>query len=190
MPEKIRLFIGIDLPEHIKTSLENIIRELKSSIDGARWVPRENLHVTLKFLGSVELTLMKEIVEKISGALRDLSWFDYNLSEIGAFPSLKSARVFWVGTSEGSEKIESLFKTIDSSLKFLHLKEEKRKFHSHITLARLKINKKIDLNMVEDIASKVPSDILTVEEITLFQSELSPQGAKYKVLERFSLKAE
>ena len=177
-----RLFVAIDLPPAVK---EKILK-LCFGIPGARWADKDQLHLTLKFIGEVDGNIVDEVEEALSSI--EAKSFSIILSGIGHFPPKKEPRVIWVGVQE-NEKLLGLHKKIDRCLTQIGIEPDQRKFHSHITLARLKGNlplPKISLYMAEHSFFK--TDPIGVKEFILFRSFLSPKGATYQKIAAYNLK--
>lgn len=185
----LRLFVGVDLPHDVKDKLAAIEDELKAFVPSGKWVRRENLHLTLKFLGYCEEERSESINKKIKEVARRKQTFDFRLHDLGAFPSPKRARVLWAGINEGATEFQTLQAEIDQALLDLGFASEERKFHPHITLARLKIPRPLDEARLADLASQIPADMLKARSIILFQSTLTPKGAEYSIVAENFLKS-
>jgi 2'-5' RNA ligase len=163
----MRLFLAIDIPKRAKDDIISIQKKLKPHVN-AKYVERENLHITLKFFGEVEkvdlLNPLKEIKFKP---------FHILLSELGAFPSVKYAKVIWVGIDKGFDEITKLHSEIESKIHF----EKDRNFHPHITIARVK-------SKIEDkqILSKSLNNEFEARQFVLYRSTLTPSGPVYQKL--------
>ena len=145
-----------------------------------KWVEKENLHITLKFLG--ETDKKTDIEKKIKEIENRFSPFEVSLKDIGAFPTPKRARILWIGVEEGMEKLCELFKAIDNKTAELGFEEETRKFTPHITFARVKKEK---YSLPENI--NFSFDPFPVNEVVLFKSTLTPKGAIYESLSKIPL---
>jgi 2'-5' RNA ligase len=185
----LRLFIGLDLPENIKDKLGAIEEELKKFVSSGKWVRRENLHLTLKFLGYCEEDKVEAISQKIKEVAQIRQTFDFRLRNLGAFPSIKRARVLWVGINEGAREFQALQEEIDKAVTDLGFPPEERQFHPHITVARLKIPRRLDENRLQNLSSQIPDETLKARSIILFQSKLTPKGAEYSTVTENFLKS-
>lgn len=176
-----RLFIAIDLPEEVKQKLGNLRKEL--AFPQAKWVKKENLHLTLKFLGQVEEEKIHLVSSGLKKALKDFSCFALQTSELGAFPDPKRARVLWIDLEKGREETRNLFRLMDNQLLDLGFEKETREFEPHITLARFK--KPAPLLNLPSVGF---SCYFIAREVVLFESILKPEGPVYKPREVFVLK--
>ncbi|MCL6472495.1 MAG: RNA 2',3'-cyclic phosphodiesterase [Firmicutes bacterium] len=178
----MRLFVGIELPSHLKHVLYNISEPLRSQLSNTRWVSPENIHLTLKFLGSTEDEKLDEIVNAIENAIKNFRKFYFSLDSVGGFPSSRKARVLWVGISHGSSELIELSKAIEESLAPLGFEIEKKPFKPHITLARIRIPTSIESAATQMPSGEISGRVVNVDGITIFQSRLKPTGAEYEAI--------
>ncbi len=127
----VRLFVAVDLPDAIKNELNAIA----FGLPGAKWVPPDQLHLTVRFIGEVDGGLFREIQKDLESI--EAKGFDLRLKGLGYFPPRQEPRVLWVGI-EKSEALLHLRRKIDRQLNQLGIAAEKRNFSPHITIARLK----------------------------------------------------
>jgi 2'-5' RNA ligase len=179
----IRLFIGIELDKQIKEPLSKIqeqVRFIKPS-----WVPPKNIHLTVKFLGWSNEESIGEIISAIRSVTEKYKHFEITIDGLGAFPNTKKARIFWVGLEGNTVYLSRLQGDLEDVLLPLGYEKEKRPYHPHITLARLRVFEDVR----KALSLKMSYRQMKVKELTLFQSRLTPKGAVYSVVEKFSLKA-
>lgn len=179
---QIRSFISIDLEDpKILSQVESIMSSLVSSGGDLKPVERENIHLTLKFLGNVGATQLDEI----KSALAQVTFppFSLEIKGAGAFPNLKRMSVIWVGIEEGWSQVELIYEQTEKLLHQLGFSRETRPFSPHITVARVKSGRKRDeiaafLRHLTDESFGT----FNVENVRLKQSVLSPSGPKYSTL--------
>lgn len=182
-----RLFIGIELPVQIKRLLNDVSESLNSRVESAKWVPYENLHLTLKFLGETPDAKIDDVALSLRRAVAEYRKFYFSLGQLGAFPNQRKARVLWLGVTHGTPELVAISKSIDNELINLGYEKEKRGFSPHITLARIKIPSSVE-NAISAVDPNVcQGRIVNVNSITLFESRLMPSGAEYAPLEHFNL---
>jgi len=185
--EEIRSFIAIELPEEAKKGLARLRKELeRDEHKFVKWVDPRGIHLTLKFLGNIPFNRITEITKAIEEAAQGVSPFHLEISSLGAFPSLRQARVFWVGIGGEVDKLSRLQQDIDSALAALGFTKEERPFVPHLTLARIRegaspperrsFGELVGSTTFED---KYPVE---VEAIRLMRSQLTPAGAIYTCL--------
>lgn len=180
-----RGFIAIEIGTFPK------LAELGSAINktgaNVKIVEPENVHITLKFLGETEETLMEEIESIIKNAVEDVDPFNIQLKGTGVFPNPNYIKVVWIGINQG-EKIGEIAHKIDESLSKLRFKKEKRGFSPHLTIARVKSAKNKDklLQIIEKYRDVEFANI-SVNSIKLMKSELTPKGPIYTILKEVKI---
>ena len=176
----MRLFIAFDVPDEVKEYMAKVQNIIGNNLAEIRWVKKEQMHLTLKFLGEVQ----PNTTEKIKDELRKIKFnpFTVHLDSIGVFPSEDYIRVVWVGL-EPEDKVIELQNSIDEKLKELFKKE--KDFKAHITLGRIKYveDKKQFFSELKDI--KVDNIKFGVNNFKLMKSILARQGPVYEVVEEF-----
>lgn len=168
--------------EEIEETLVPLVRKRLP----VRWVPPENLHVTLRFLGDITDTLRVNVEEGVSEAISRTSPFSISLGMCGAFPRLDKPRVLWVGLRDGEEEVRSLARRVDTALCPLGFDPEK-KFHPHITVGRVKAP------LPRDGGDRFANLEVTpfrrqVQSVELMKSTLTPKGAIYEVIRKIDLR--
>ena len=191
-PEQIRSFIAIELPEGAKEGLARLRKELeRDEHKFVKWVDPRGVHLTLKFLGNIPSKRVAEITEAIEEAKQGISPFHLEISGLGAFPSLKQARVLWVGIGGEVDRLSRLQQNIDSALAALGFAKEERSFVPHLTLARIRqgASPPERRNFGELVGSTIFEDKyhVEVEAIRLMRSQLTPAGAIYTCLSAVGL---
>ena len=191
-PEQIRSFIAIELPEEAKEGLARLRKELeRDEHKFVKWVGPGGIHLTLKFLGNIPSKRVTEITEAIKEAAQGISPFHLEISGLGAFPSLRQARVLWVGIGGEVDKLSRLQQNIDSALAALGFAKEERPFVPHLTLARIRegASPPERRSFGELVGSTTFEDKyhVEVEAIRLMRSQLTPAGAIYTCLSAVGL---
>lgn len=147
-----------------------------------RWVARDNLHVTIRFLGSVDAARIEAVSSAIATAVSGLVDVPVRLDALGAFPDARRARVVWAGIADPAGGIGAVAQLVGDALDAIGFAPEARAFVPHVTLARLKQPREIDL------AHPLPAERFVVDRVTLFESHLSREGARYESLAVFPFK--
>ncbi|MBL8100913.1 MAG: RNA 2',3'-cyclic phosphodiesterase [Anaerolineales bacterium] len=183
----LRTFIAIELPEQIQNALEKQTARLRQPLgdDLVRWIPTQNMHLTLKFIGNVAASHMEFLKQLISQTADSHSQFNLQISGIGSFPNSKRARVLWAGIHAPAE-LTSLQKSIEAGTTRLGYEKEERPFSPHLTLGRVRQN--IDQAGLQKIRTTVDAIQLgnigsaRVDSIHLYNSELHSNGSIYTKL--------
>lgn len=183
----MRCFIAIDMPETVKRSLGEVINRVKGSSKDIRWIPVQNVHLTLKFLGEVQEETIPAIEKRLSSVCAGFKPFSITASGIGAFPSLKHPATIWVGL-DASGELEQLARAVDLSMAALGFEKEERQFSPHLTIGRVKDRKGIEPVIKELYTFKdVFFGSIEVNEVLLMRSVLKPTGAEYSKIAGFKL---
>ncbi|HNB54074.1 MAG TPA: RNA 2',3'-cyclic phosphodiesterase [Anaerolineales bacterium] len=187
-----RAFIAVDLSAEVLDRLGQVMDGLRQEIgDGAvRWVPIENMHLTLKFLGDVSVSNLDRLKEIMRTSAVTCSPFALSVGGLGAFPSPLRARVVWVGV-EGPPDLMGLQRMIDTETDRLGYASENRDFKPHLTLGRVGRNvTSKELQKIGQVLKEKKVGFLGVSqirEVHLFRSDLQPNGAVYTRMYSVSL---
>lgn len=181
--ERIRTFIAVEVPEEIKVELRRVQEELKRSGADVRWVRSEGIHLTLKFLGEVEPSIIPRIKEGVEGLAQRYRPFRLDVEGMGCFPTIRSPRVIWIGLSGDDGRLSALQRDIEELLKALGFLKEDRPFRPHLTLGRVRSKRFVD-RLVERIGDflEIRLGSFEVGSVVQFRSHLSPSGATYRRL--------
>ena len=168
-----RLFIAVELPDAVKQSLFSSCRE----VPGARRVPPDQIHLTLRFLGDV----LPETCVRLKRALADVEFasFPLTVSGVGHFPPRGHPRVLWAGIEE-SRPLLALQQQIETAVIEAGIVPEERPFSPHITLARIKENASAAVALFEAAHLEQRFPPFEVTEFILFSSVLTPEGAQHR----------
>lgn len=186
-----RIFCAIELPESVRTRLRDHVRELREAVPdvAASWTRVENIHLTLKFFGNVEVERIKKISEAAARAVKDFSSFQIGVGTTGVFPKPSRAQVLWIGVSDPSGKLVELQQELESEFAKEGFEKEDRAYKPHLTIARLRkpegARRLADAHLQMEFE---PAEI-TLSELILFRSELSSKGSKYTAISRHELSA-
>ncbi len=185
---RVRAFVAVRMSEQVEESVAAIIAELKHPRDGIRWVPRANLHITLKFLGPA---VDSHRLERLSAGLHQLAArtapFEVAAVGVGAFPDLERPRTIWVGLhSVESGALAALAARLETVAADYGFEREKRRWSGHLTIGRVGD---------QPIAGKTRQALYAardrefgvsrIESITLYRSHLGPDGSSYEALAAF-----
>src|SRR6476661_2900414 len=133
----MRLFIAVNLPAAVRDAIYADAEPLRAATNAIRWVSPAALHVTLKFLGEQDESLVAPLRDVLEAVVPTHAAISVRTTEVGAFPNFRRPRVVWVGmTSERA--LQSLAGDIDRALTPLGIPREARPFQAHLTLGRVK----------------------------------------------------
>lgn len=184
---QLRAFIAIDLPQPIQEAIEKQTSRLRQAAgDGlVRWIPPQNIHLTLKFLGNIAASHMDFLKQLLHQTADSHQPFDVQIGGIGSFPNSKLPRVLWAGVHAPAD-LASLQKTIETGAARLGYEKEARPFSPHLTLGR--VRQGIDPRDLQKISSALNGIQIgnigsaRVDAVHLYKSELRPEGSVYTKL--------
>jgi 2'-5' RNA ligase len=192
--QTIRSFIAIELPEAVKTRLQQLQAELTlPRYSFVKCVAPEGIHLTLKFLGNISAQKVTDITGVMEQASQGVSPFQLQLTEVGAFPNMRRPRVVWVGIKGEVDKLVAWQQCLDNGLVPLGFAKEARPFTPHLTLARLRENcSPGDTLQFGEMLTSSHVDVdyyFAVTSLNLMRSQLFPTGAVYSSLAEVKLKS-
>jgi 2'-5' RNA ligase len=182
LPEKIRAFIAVRIPEAVLAQLVSIQQQLKPRFSDVSWMRAEAMHVTLQFLGNIESTLLPELETALRQATEQIPPFEIELAGLGSFGS----RVLWVGVRRGAEPLTRLAEAVHGATKGFGAHEEERPFNAHVTLGRFRKPARGISQVLREVAAPNFGS-WSVNHFELIRSELSPKGARHMTLRAFPL---
>lgn len=181
---EIRTFIAVEFSEELKDEIGQIQRRLKGELGSLKWVAQSNFHLTLKFLGDVDVRKIQIMKEGLTKAVQAMESFALGFAEVGGFPKIDSPRVVWLGVKQGREGLLRLQKVVDQELITQGFPPEKHSFSPHLTLARSKPDSDLSLigQRLRQISIKGTRTDL-IRSIRIMKSDLRPAGPVYTCLE-------
>jgi 2'-5' RNA ligase len=186
----IRAFIAVDLDDPVIEKICNVVEILKSRITEIRWLRKENLHLTLKFLGNIAESQVEPIAAALRHPLGLFSPCTISAKGLGVFPDFRRPKILWVGLT--GDQLVQLTAEIESALMPLGFTPENRAFTPHLTIGRWREGNRPAKNLRQKIGSLNDFEFgaCAVRQIVLFQSVLKPEGASYSELRTIQLGAE
>lgn len=163
----MRMFIAIELDNTLKEYVFQRQQIIKNNSRRGNFSRKENFHLTLKFIGEVNIEEIEDIKKAINNTASVFSPFKMNLGELGYFPR-KNKKIIWIGTSQGNKKLHKLFNILETNLDRLGFEREARGLKPHITLAREVVLKK-DFKLLSKEIS-IESKEIPVKKISLMES--------------------
>jgi 2'-5' RNA ligase len=190
----MRLFVAVEIDDHVRRVAAATAETLRVEIGPAvkaRWVPPDNLHLTVRFIGHVDDSRAPAVIEALIPTL-ELPPFDIEFGGCGVFPPSGPPRVLWIGLTQGLPSLASMHDAFNDRLRRLGYEPEDRPFSAHLTLARIKEAPKGAGRIVRDALTQValPLTQSRVTRATVFRSHLSPRGPRYEPVAFAALKAE
>jgi 2'-5' RNA ligase len=189
MPERLRTFIALDIERFTRDRLAGLQERLSAEGAAAKWVERENLHITLLFLGEVDMREIPDVCREVEQAAAECRPLVMTLAGAGAFPSPRHPRILIVHVTEGGDQVIELHDKIERRLLDLgSYRREDRPFKPHLTIGR--VRGRITGDGMSAAIRKFESwegGQSQVKEVLVMSSELRSEGPEYTVLSRAPL---
>ncbi len=182
----IRSFIAIPLSAEIQRAARRLIRDLRRDQDGIKWVPEDNLHLTLKFLGDVVDREVHQVCQTIRQVCQATQPLTLTFAGVGGFPTSERPRTIWAGITEGGPELTDLVSRLEPALAGLGFKPDSRDYRPHLTLGRVKSGmRSASDEVVERIQTLSHRSLGTMQadEVKLIASYLDRQGPTYNVMD-------
>ncbi|MBI1806439.1 MAG: RNA 2',3'-cyclic phosphodiesterase [Ignavibacteria bacterium] len=183
----IRTFIAFNAPEPLRNDMKVLQDNLKKSGADVKWECAEKFHATIKFLGDVEESMMPVILSTIETTMLPFRPFEVTFYSLGSFPNKSHPRVIWIGCDNPDGTLLRIKDSLDKNLVQFGFEIEKRMFHPHITLGRVRSENRLRhlTPMLEKLTFEPRKAHL--DGIFVMRSVLKSEGAEYSVLKSIHL---
>ena len=178
----VRSFVAVECHDrHLHSRFDEAQGRLKVTGANMKLVEIENIHITLKFLGDIE----DHQVDEVSQVIRDITFkpFEFTVEGVGVFPNLKRPTTIWAGISSGVGELADLFNKVNDGLAKLGFEKDRRRFHPHLTVARVRSGQNKD-RLVDELVGleEMGFGKVQVDRIYLKKSVLTSKGPIYSTL--------
>jgi len=181
---KLRTFVAVETPPEIRSRAAALVERLRATSAKVRWSDLATMHWTLSFLGDVPDTEIAAVCRKVAAAAEPFTPFELEVCGCGAFPSAGRPRTLWLGVGEGREPLVYLQAAVERHLAELGFRPEARRFAPHLTLGRVR-DSSTGLDELAELVRKhadFSAGSMSVDEVTIFSSELERSGAVHSPL--------
>ena len=179
----MRTFIAVNLSDEVKDNINRVTEKLKKAESKVKWVKKENLHLTLKFLGEVDEEKIKNIGSALEKKLISCGEFEIKIKGIGTFP-----RVIWYSVVTGADLLKEIWSSVEEVVESEGFGKDSRGFSAHITIGRIKAQLdqafKVELENLKDL----DCGISKVSAVSIIKSTLTPAGPVYEEIKNISLR--
>lgn len=170
------------MPDPQRTQLGGFLAECTTLAPEFRWSVTENLHLTVRFVGTVDRAVVEAIADRLDGAAGPA--IQLALGEAGTFKRSRLARVVWLGLKSGADDLSSLAVRVEAECRGAGLAPEARAFHPHLTLARARSRDGARQPELPAIPKLAP---WRADELILYWSHLKKNGAVHEPIRRIVL---
>jgi 2'-5' RNA ligase len=185
-----RIFTAIDISEAARAECANYVENLKSVSPQLRvgWEKPEKLHFTLKFLGDIDETQLRNLTEAVAAATGKILKFKIRIAGTGVFPSKRNARILWLGVNDEHANMPKAKEVLEGECFERGLAKENRDFKAHLTIARLREPLKSAELVEKHLCENFVSGEFTVSRITIYESRLQKSGSIYSIVSKHEFK--
>lgn len=185
----MRAFLAVEFPEPVKAAIVQLVQRLKPSAKGAKWVPAEQLHITLKFFEDISEAALPEAHRAMSEECLKAAPFQVVIKGVGTFGSPAAPRVIWAGIKDEGGKLGALAELVAGRLETAGFSREERPFSPHVTLCRFRQPSR-EPSLAETLRALADFECgsFDAKEAALFSSQLRPSGAVHSLLEKYPFK--
>jgi RNA 2',3'-cyclic 3'-phosphodiesterase len=178
----VRAFFGLPVPEAQRDELGHFLAACSAAAPTFRWTPISNLHLTIRFVGSVDRSVVEEVADRLVDQAP--AGFELELGDVGTFKRVRLVRVVWLGLRSGAEAASALAASVEAECVRAGLVAGERRFQAHATLARARNRDGSELPPLP-AAPRLGSWRAT--ELVLYSSHLTKSGAIYEPIRTLPL---
>jgi 2'-5' RNA ligase len=179
MKESVRTFICIEIPETIKRRIDRLQATIKSVGAQVSWTKPSSIHLTLKFLGDVAASRIKDVEAAVRLAALRVAEFEIEVGGAGCFPNSRNPRVLWVGLTAVPEALRRLQLSIEAELEAGGFPREPKRFSPHLTIGRVRSPEHAREAAERLIAEGFEAERFLAREVIVMRSDLKPTGSLY-----------
>lgn len=187
-PTRLRAFFAVELSDAVRVAVSTLAEALRDMRLKVSWVPPENLHLTLRFLGDVESETLEAISARVAEAVSGVGSFTLRTGRVGVFPNARRPSVIWVGIDEPPDALFRIQLAIETIAREAGFEPERRSFEPHITIGRVR-RSHTGAGALEVLERHADFDggEFEVKAVSLFSSRLTPQSSVHTKLRGFAL---
>lgn len=182
--EQWRVFCAVELPNSLREKLAQHIRRLRREVPQVRasWSRPDNIHLTVKFLGEIHKSQVPNVSNAVELAAQNFPAFHLVAERTGVFPTHGPPHVVWIGATDFTGNLARLHNRVEDECAAADFPKDKRQFHPHLTLARLRKPEGTGALAAAHIELGFEAVRLNVTKLSVIRSELRSEGSKYTVI--------
>jgi 2'-5' RNA ligase len=187
--EARRIFLAIDISDAARDTCAAHIEALRSNFPNVRvgWERREKLHLTLKFLGSVDDETLEVLKTRIEDVAQKYGSFDLSLQGTGVFPAVSRPRILWIGTVVSSGILDRVHADLENVCEAIGFEPEAKRLHPHVTIGRVREPQSARKLAQYHVQTKIEPIEFKVAELVIYESKLQRAGSVYTAISAASL---
>ncbi len=178
----IRTFIAVPVSERLFNLQEKLKATISEKTGKIRWLRKDQLHLTLKFLGDTTEDSINDVRRIMQNIADEFKPFNVSIQKTGCFPKIERPRVMWVGVSGELAKLDQLVERIQKKLNPLGFPKDENKYYPHITIARAKYPQKKTPDISTFLDTSFVPIPFQIKKVQFISSELFPNGPVYTIL--------
>ena len=184
-----RIFTAFELPDLLRSRIDDHVRQLKQVVPetAASWSRPENIHLTVKFFGNVDEAKAPVISAALARGVEEFGQIKIQVGNTGVFPRPSRPQVLWIGIDDASGTLSKLQQRVEDECAREGFPKEDRAFRPHLTIARIRKPHGASRLAETHLRMGFAPVELTLSELVLFRSELSPKGSRYTAISRHRL---
>jgi len=191
-PQRHRLFIAIALPDAVRLAIETAQGELRAVLHAKsiRWTRRDQFHLTLRFLGGVDVQQVERLNESVRSVCEGFGDLQLSASGLGVFPGVRRPRVVWAGIDDRAGRLSALQRSIQTATEPFTSEPSEDRFRGHVTLARCRDVNRSEATALAAMVGKMAARSFgewRVPDVEVIRSETLPSGSRYTTLARVRL---
>lgn len=188
-----RLFVALPVPEEVKKQIRHAQDQLRRELPEqcARWTGLQQWHLTLKFLGKVDVKQLTALTDAVRAACQGCAPLQLRAEQVGCFPDLRAPRVVWVGVRDAEGGLTDMARAIRDATAAFSNEAPEGTFAGHITIARIKNLRRSQAEILVKLVHGMTVRAFgewTADAVEIMRSELTADGARHTCLARLPLK--
>ena len=186
---RIRTFVAVDISNKIRDAAMRQIAKFSALTNDYNWVVRENMHVTLNFLGDVDESEIPSVCRLISNTSNEFGSFEMSVKGTGCFPRPDKPRIIWLGIDQGAEELIELQRRLADALETMRFPRDRNDFRPHLTLGRLQRGARLSDRVIDAVSQgvHVTAGSTIVDQVVVYSSFLDREGPTYTAMSRIDL---
>lgn len=189
-----RIFLSLPLPTDVVEELQQLQRDLGAVLreGSVSWTRREQMHLTLRFLGDVPSGRVEEIERALTAVCAEGAPLPLRARRVGFFPNSRRPRIIWAAVDDAANRLAPLQAAVNEAIKsIVPLSDEEKEFRGHLTIGRIRRINRTETKALAEAAERVSGRCFgewMANTIEIVRSELGPDGSRYTCVASIGLR--